>query len=97
MQDSTRLNRTGWEAQFLDREARLIEEFSRARTFLVVLTADNWAGFGDHANLGKKYFLLSDTWPSAIPFDRLQDAVVTPVELLLGEVVKIGKTRTSSG
>ncbi len=42
-------NRHGWESQFLEREERLRADFTGASTFLVVLSAKNWPGFGEAA------------------------------------------------
>ena len=47
-------SRDRWEAQFLEREQRLVAEFAGAPTFLVVLTGLNWSGFGEHEDLGQK-------------------------------------------
>jgi len=84
-------NRGGWESQFLEREERLLADFAGASTFLLVLTADNWGGFGENPQLGKKYFVLSEIWPTHIDFDRLEDIVVTPIEGLLARVVNVAK------
>jgi hypothetical protein len=83
-------NRHGWETQFVEREQRLLADFTGASTFLLVLTGLNWPGFGDHPQLGKKYFLLlSDVWPTNIDFDDLERAVATPIETLLTKVVEL--------
>lgn len=87
-------NRHGWEAQFVEREQRLLADFSAASTFLVVLSARNWPGFGDNPHVGKKYFVLSTEWPTAIEFDRLEDFIGTAIEPLLAQVVGLA---TSSG
>jgi hypothetical protein len=86
-------NRSGWEAQFLERERRLIADFTGAATYLVVLTADNWPGFGDNPQLGRKYFLLSNVWPTRIDFEDLASALVAPIEGLLRQICEIGRQR----
>jgi hypothetical protein len=83
-------NRGRWEAQFLERERRLLAEFTGAPTFLVVLTGLNWGGFGDHPQLGVKYFLLlSDVWPTTIDLAQLDCIVSTPVEGLLARIAQL--------
>lgn len=79
-----------WEDQFLEREKKLIAEFTGASTFLVVLTGLNWPGFGDHDHVASKYFLLlTDVWPDQVDLDRLEDHVGTPIEVLFRRIKQI--------
>ena len=79
-----------WEAQFVEREQKLIAEFTGASTFLLVLTGLNWPGFGDHPQLGNKYFLLlRDIWPGDVDLDTLETRIDTPVEMLRGRVAQL--------
>jgi len=84
--------RHNWEAQFTDREARILSDHEGARTFLLVLTAKNWGGFGTSPLLGEKYFVVANTWPASIQFDRMEAALITPIELLFEHVVKLAQT-----
>jgi hypothetical protein len=83
--------RHGWEAQFIERERRLLLDHTGACSFLLVLTAKNWGGFGTSPNVGKKYFVLSNVWPTGIDFDQLEDAVITPIESLFVRVVELAR------
>ncbi len=83
--------RHGWEAQFTDRESRLLSDHEDAGSFLLVLTAKNWGGFGTSAFLGEKYFVLANTWPASIDFDRMDEALITPIERLFDHVVKLAQ------
>jgi hypothetical protein len=82
-------NRHGWEAQFVEREQRLLADFTHASSFLVVMTADNWGGFGDNPFLGEKYFLLSKVWPTNVDFNRLDESLIAPVEGLFARIVSL--------
>lgn len=83
-------SRDRWEAQFLEREQRLVAEFAGAPTFLVVLTGLNWSGFGEHEDLGQKYFLLlRDVWPTSVDFEQLESVVSTPIEALFSQVARV--------
>jgi len=82
-------NRHGWESRFNEREQRLLADHAGSKSFLVVLTARNWAGFGDNPLVGERYFVLSDVWPTNIDFGQLGEAVITPIEQLFERVVEI--------
>jgi hypothetical protein len=82
--------RHNWETQFVEREQKLIAEFSGASTFLVVLTGLNWPGFGEHELLGRKYFLLlKDVWPGETDIEDLESHIETPIEGLFRHIKHI--------
>jgi hypothetical protein len=81
--------RNEWREGFAEREARLAEEWPTAEAFLLVMTNDNWPGFGDDPLLGIKYFALSTVWPSKVTLDSLQDNIVTPIEGLFDRIVRM--------
>ena len=51
-------NRKNWEQDFEAREKKLKTDFPNASAFLLVMTEQNWGGFGNNKNLGRKYFCL---------------------------------------
>lgn len=74
-------NRNGWEEQFNDRDLKLKSEYPNAKSYLVVMTGNNWGGFGDNRRLGNQYFcLLHDVWPSGY---NNKSQILTPIENLL--------------
>ena len=83
-------NRNRWEEQFVAREQRLLETFTGAPTFLVVLTGSNWPGFGASPQLGRKYFLLlGDAWPTSLDLSQLDRIVSTPIEGLFTQLATL--------
>ncbi|MGE8646326.1 type I restriction endonuclease [Acinetobacter vivianii] len=73
-------DRTNWETNFTERERKLREEFPEASAYLLVMTGDNWSGFGSSKYVGQKYFcLLRDIWP--VDYNSA-DQILTPIESL---------------
>ncbi len=80
-------NRSNWEEHFEDRELKLRSVFPEAHAFLLVMTGNNWGGFGKHSLIGQKYFcLLEDVWP---PEYRSALQIMTPVESLFAQLYEL--------
>lgn len=79
-------SRNSWESDFIKREKKLKESFSNANAYLLVMTSNNWGGFGDNENVGNKYFTLSNVWPSVIN-DNYVDVIINPIEPLFDKIV----------
>lgn len=78
-------DRSKWEQKYLDREIILKNDFPKAKSFLLVMTENNWGGFGQHQNLGLTYFSLLNepTWIN-IYSDIAQ--IKTPIEGLFKQL-----------
>jgi len=77
-------NRQNWEKDFWDRDKVLKSDFPNAKSFLLVMTEENWSGFGKNPKLNDCFFcLLNDIWPSAY-IDPNQ--IFTPVEGLFKQL-----------
>jgi hypothetical protein len=85
-----------WKDRFAEREARLHAEWPNAEAFLLVMTNDNWSGFGDDPLVGSKYFVLSHLRPSLVKPDEVDHNVVTPIEQLFGRIVALATARRVS-
>jgi len=81
-------NRHAWKSNFSERENKLKKEFPNASAFLIVLTSLNWPGFGEDKNVGKKYFCLSNVWPTDINIDKLDDYLLNPIEPIICNLIK---------
>ncbi len=81
-------NRHDWKNNFSERENKLKKEFPNASAFLIVLTSLNWSGFGEDKNVGKKYFCLSNVWPTDINIDKLDDYLLNPIEPIICNLIK---------
>jgi hypothetical protein len=88
-------NRYEWEKDFVEREVEVHRHFPFAKCFLVVLTEDNWPGFGDNPKVGDQYFALSKLWPSAVNLDQPEDSICNPVEPLFRQLRDLGRARAS--
>lgn len=82
-------NRKNWEKDFIKREGILESEYPSAKAFLVVMTSNNWPGFGSkNEKVGKQYFALSSIWPKTISDEKVEDVIINPLEglfrILLG-------------
>lgn len=77
-------NRQNWEKEFWDRHERLKNDFPNAKSFLLVMTGQNWSGFGSNSKLNDCFFcLLNDIWPSTY-VDSHQ--ILTPIEGLIKQL-----------
>ena len=81
-------NRHDWKNNFSERENKLKKEFPNASAFLIVLTSLNWPGFGEDENVGKKYFCLSNVWPTDINIDKLEGDLLNPIEPIICNLIK---------
>jgi hypothetical protein len=79
-------SRNSWESDFINREKKLKESFPNAKAYLLVMTSSNWSGFGNNDNVGKKYFTLTNIWPSGI-IDNYEDSIINPIEPLFESIV----------
>lgn len=59
-------NRSGWDQDFAERQARLQSRFPNSQAFLLVLTGINWSGFEHDPRLGTQLFVLSRLWPTDV-------------------------------
>ncbi|TAM51083.1 MAG: hypothetical protein EPN61_01575 [Burkholderiaceae bacterium] len=81
-------NRGGWLSEFEDREARLLADHPLARLFLVVMTGQNWQGFGDDKRIRKQFFvLLNDIGLDKFEESGEADNIVHAIEGLFREVL----------
>ncbi len=79
-------NRKNWEKDFRDREKKLTNEYPDAHAFLLIMTGNNWGGFGDHPLIGSKYFcLLENIWP---PQYTSKEQILIPIEKLFRQIHK---------
>lgn len=77
-------NRYGWREAFMKKEDYIKSEFPNAKAFLVIMTSENWPGFGGDENVGKKFFTLYNTWPTEIdPKGNLDKYILNPIEPLI--------------
>lgn len=83
-------DRTGWENEFSRRERLLQETHPQAKSFLLVMTSQNWGGFGASPLLGEKYFVLFNEWPANMGLDDMDSGILTPMESLFRHIVKMG-------
>lgn len=74
-------NRDKWEQDYLDREVKLKSDFPNAKSFLLVMTENNWGGFGNNINVGINYFSLLDE-PTWINLYTNTTQIRTPIEKL---------------
>ena len=90
-------SRNDWKIDFIEREKKLKKEYPEALAFLLVVTSLNWGGFGNDNNVGKKYFCLSNEWPSKIDLNRLDSYLLNPIEpILIHFIEKNNKQKASS-
>lgn len=81
-------NRDKWEEDFKKRESKLKDKFPNAKAFLVVMTSENWSGFpDDNKRFGEQYFTLSTTWPTNIPYDKIDSVIMNPIEGLFKKII----------
>lgn len=83
-------DRYGWKEAFEKREKKLKLEFPDAEAFLVVMTSENWPGFGEDMNVGKKYFALYNTWPVSIDLRGSLDSYINNrIEPLFMSIIEL--------
>ena len=81
-------NRSGWLHDFENRESRLIADFPDAKLFLMVMTANNWSGFGNDGRVGRQFFVMLDNiWPRDFE-ESMSNAIVHRTESLIGEILR---------
>lgn len=80
--------RFSWEEDFNKREIKLKETFPEARTFLVVMTSENWKGIPeDNKKAGNKYYVLSKIWPTKITDKNFDSIIINPIEDLFKKFI----------
>ena len=59
-------SRATWGKEYNDRKQKLKQKYQNAKPFLLVMTEDNWGGFGDDLKVGTEYFALlrNKVWPT---------------------------------
>jgi len=77
-----------WKKDFIKREKTLKKYFPGASAFLIVLTSSNWSGFRKDVDVGKKFFCLSNVWPTNINLNKLEDCLLNPIEPLISYFIK---------
>lgn len=81
-------NRNKWENDFITREIKLKKDFPEANAFLLIMTSKNWPGIPkDNINLGDKYFILSNVWPTRITNENFDSIIQTPIEGLFKKLI----------
>ena len=81
-------NRIRWENDFIAREIKLKKDFPEANAFLLIMTSKNWPGIPkDNINLGDKYFILSEVWPTRITNENFDSIIINPVEDLFKKLI----------
>lgn len=81
-------NRENWEKDFSERDKKLKDIFPEALAFLVVMSSENWPGFGNNKNVGRKYFCLYNVWPNIVDTNKLSDYLLNPIESVIEQVIK---------
>jgi hypothetical protein len=77
-------NRNNWEQDYNSRESILKVDFPNAKSFLLVMTGENWGGFGEHHYLNSNFFcLLKNTWPFSYTGS---EQIFTPIENLFKQL-----------
>jgi hypothetical protein len=84
-------SRHRWRDDFAAREIRFQEDHPERRGFLVVMTSLNWPGFGDDPELGRRYFVISSSWPRVAEPDWVRGTIETPIEGLFKQVVNLSR------
>ena len=86
-------NRDNWENNFEERERTLKSEYPPAEAFLVVMTSNNWPGFGStNEKVGKKYFALSSIWPKNISEEDVEGVIINSIEGLFRIILGFDRT-----
>lgn len=86
-------NRDNWENNFEKRERTLKSEYPSAEAFLVVMTSNNWPGFGStNEKVGKKYFALSSIWPKNISEEDVEGVIINSIEGLFRIILGFDRT-----
>ena len=59
-------SRTTWEDEYNAKKERLKQKYPNAKTFLLVMTENNWGGFGNTKEVGVEHFSLlkKGVWPT---------------------------------
>lgn len=79
--------RKKWESDFKSRTKELKTAFPKAKSFLLVLSSKNWAGFdNDDKKVGKQYFALSNMSLRKIKDTPLDEVVENRIEKLFADV-----------
>ena len=77
-------NRNNWEEEYHRRNNILLLDFPNAKSFLLVMTGENWGGFGEHEFLNSKFFcLLNGLWPF---YYQNEDDIYSPIEKLFEQL-----------
>ncbi len=79
-------NRDKWQSDFAAREQQLHVYCPNAQVFLLVMTTENWPGFGDSRNIGRQFFALSKVWPTEVNPENVDEAIEMPIELLFKRI-----------
>jgi hypothetical protein len=82
-------NRNRWEESFEERDKELKRHFPNAKSYLLVMTSENWGGFSNHKRAGQKYFVLSSAWPPSMLNDDFDSTILNPIEDLFKQITKI--------
>ncbi|MCL5770713.1 MAG: hypothetical protein M1479_00345 [Actinobacteria bacterium] len=74
-------NRNKWEDDFIKRDLVIKKMFPHAKSFLLIMTSNNWSGIPkEHKKSGKQYFILSNDWLSRIDEDKIDTYIINPIE-----------------
>lgn len=84
-------HRDEWDTNFKNREKKIQEEFPKAQIFLVVMTGNNWSGFGEDQRVEKKLFCLfkSGIWPTSLSTKYDENVLENRIEKLFEQLVNL--------
>lgn len=81
-------NRNKWEDDFIKRDLVIKKMFPHAKSFLLIMTSNNWPGIPkEHKKAGKQYFILSNVWPTQIYEDKIDSYIINPIEDLFKDIL----------
>jgi hypothetical protein len=88
--------RDGWLSDFENREKKLAESFPNAKLFLLVLTGNNWPGFGNDSRVNKQFFvLLKNFQPEEFELILSNAQVDHPIEGLITEALNCARFKSN--
>jgi type I site-specific restriction-modification system R (restriction) subunit len=85
-------NRYGWKQDYKKRTAKIKRLFPDATCYLIVMTSQNWPGFGQDPNVGRKFFCLCKVWPTQIDDKRIDDYLLNPIDQIILSFVERVRT-----
>jgi hypothetical protein len=81
-------NRHGWREDFRRREENIRKIFPEAECYLFVMTTENWPGFGESTDVGRKFFCLSRIWPDQLDEKNIKNSLLNPIDAVIEHFAK---------